>query len=220
MRAGEKLAQLIDAKGWSDAELARRLGEKRHWVTDRVTGRTAIKADEIPRIAAALGVSPCAFFEEVKPAPQVVRLETESAQEIGDAVAQRIVAEVAGLRLELTAVVDRAVDIAVERLESRLAAMESHLQRLGRIQRAEPEPARGVGEAQGEAIRGEPALREEKPPFGTEEYKRYQAMKMTARLTRMFADLPPEEQDFVWAMVEERRRLREHAEEPEEERQV
>ncbi len=69
MDSSERLVQLIGDKighhRGAKAELSRRLGEKDdHWVSDRITKKTAIKADELPRIAAALGVSPCAFFEE------------------------------------------------------------------------------------------------------------------------------------------------------------
>ncbi|MBI2317694.1 MAG: helix-turn-helix transcriptional regulator [Chloroflexi bacterium] len=47
----------------SASELARRLGEHRNWVIDRLTGRVQIKADEVPRFAKVLGVAPSAFFE-------------------------------------------------------------------------------------------------------------------------------------------------------------
>lgn len=122
--------------------------------------------------------------------PQVVRLDSETIERIGEAVSRRPV-ELAPESIERIAV-ELAHMVAPATAEAVVRAMRER--------------------APGEAIRGEPALREEKPPFGTEEYKRYQAMKMTARLTRMFADLPPEEQDFVWAMVEERKRLREREE--------
>ncbi len=59
------------------------------------------------------------------------------------------------------------------------------------------------------------------PRFGTPEYLQQRATKMTGRLAREFAELPEAEQEEIWAIVEERRRLREreeHAKEPEGER--
>lgn len=60
------LRDLIEERGWSASELARRLGEHRNWVIDRVTGRVQIKADELPRFAAVLGVPPSTFFQPVR----------------------------------------------------------------------------------------------------------------------------------------------------------
>jgi transcriptional regulator with XRE-family HTH domain len=74
---GERLGQLIEEKGWSDAELARRLRVHRHWVTDRVNGRTAIKADEIPRLADALSVA-CSLFFAGSDCPEVQQRELSS----------------------------------------------------------------------------------------------------------------------------------------------
>jgi transcriptional regulator with XRE-family HTH domain len=45
-------------------ELARALGESENWVSRRVRGETPILADEIARLATALGISPCAFVDE------------------------------------------------------------------------------------------------------------------------------------------------------------
>lgn len=65
MQTRERLKALISQKGWTAAKLARVLDEKdRHWVTDRLNARVAIKADEIPRIADALGVSPMDFYTD------------------------------------------------------------------------------------------------------------------------------------------------------------
>lgn len=58
-----------------------------------------------------------------------------------------------------------------------------------------------------------------KPRFGTPEYKRQQAMKMTARLAQMFSELPEDEQEEIWRIVEERRRLREREERAEAQRE-
>lgn len=65
----ERLVQLIATQigthRGAQAELSRRLGEKDdHWVSDRLIGKAHMKADELPRLAAALGVSPCEFFQE------------------------------------------------------------------------------------------------------------------------------------------------------------
>jgi len=148
MNARDRLAQLIAEQigthRGAQSELSRRLGEKDdHWVSDRMTNKAQIKADELPRIAEALGKSPCAFFEEVKPA-----------------VADRLYQAVVG-------VLRQSGDIPAE------------------------SPAKP------------------KPALGSPEYKRRQAMNMTARLARSFAELPGEEQEAVWAIVEERKRLRE-----------
>src|SRR5512135_1432104 len=72
MSARERLAELIreriGPRRGAQAELSRRLGERdEHWLSDRVTGKSAIKADELPRLARALGVPVSAFFEETSP---------------------------------------------------------------------------------------------------------------------------------------------------------
>ncbi len=79
----ERFAELLERKRWNQSDLARELGEHRNWVNYRLTGRVDIKADELPRIAAALGVSPCAFFEEVQPAPAVPELSPATLHAIG-----------------------------------------------------------------------------------------------------------------------------------------
>lgn len=89
MKVRERLEALIRERGISQVRLARLMGEGENWVNNRIRGVTPIKADEIPRFAAALGVSPCAFFEEVKPAPTTVRLDNESIERIGEAVSRR-----------------------------------------------------------------------------------------------------------------------------------
>jgi len=89
VRSRERLAELIAKSGLSQTEVARRMGESKNWVNNRLTGYVEIKADEIPRFAAALGVSPCAFFEEVQPQPATVRLDSESIERIGEAMARQ-----------------------------------------------------------------------------------------------------------------------------------
>ena len=64
MGAKERLTYILDRKGWNQSRLSRALGEPdRHWVNNRLLGKSAIKADEIPRLAAALDVPCSAFFE-------------------------------------------------------------------------------------------------------------------------------------------------------------
>jgi transcriptional regulator with XRE-family HTH domain len=67
METRKRLAEILDKKRWTPSDLAHELGEHPHWVRDRLIGRIQIKADELPRIAEALGESPCAFFEEAQP---------------------------------------------------------------------------------------------------------------------------------------------------------
>ncbi len=59
----DRLRELLRQRGWTQSELARRLGKHRVWVHYRIKGATGIKADEIPLLAAALGVPAHAFFE-------------------------------------------------------------------------------------------------------------------------------------------------------------
>lgn len=64
MQVRERLVELAAERiGGDQAELARRLGETWQWVHYRLNGTTAIKADEIPRFAEALGIHPWEFFE-------------------------------------------------------------------------------------------------------------------------------------------------------------
>lgn len=59
----DRLVVLLRERGMSQAELARRIGEDKQFVNNRVTGVVAIKADELPRFARALGKSCTAFFD-------------------------------------------------------------------------------------------------------------------------------------------------------------
>jgi transcriptional regulator with XRE-family HTH domain len=63
----DRLRELLRQRGWTQSELARRLGKHRVWVHYRIKGATEIKADEIPLLAEALGVPPHAFFEMAAP---------------------------------------------------------------------------------------------------------------------------------------------------------
>lgn len=63
----ERLRQLMQETGLTNqSELARRLHppEKPTWINNRLSGYAEIKADEIPRIARALGVPCWRFFED------------------------------------------------------------------------------------------------------------------------------------------------------------
>lgn len=65
MGAKERLAELMQETGLTNqSELARRLEppEAPTWINNRLTGYSVIKADEIPRLAFALGVPCSAFF--------------------------------------------------------------------------------------------------------------------------------------------------------------
>lgn len=142
------------------AELARRLGEDPHWVQRRLKptprNKADITADEVPRIANALGVN-CMDLFEGSVCPEA-----------------------------------RGVPIGVP---TSLAERLHH----------------AIDQVLGEA--------EAAPRFGTPEYQRQRAQELTTDLSRVFADLPEEEQMEIWATVDERRRLRERqVERPEQER--
>ncbi len=84
MNAREALRRLLALTDISQAELARKLGENENWVNHRVTGYTTIKADDLSRLAAALGVEPEDFFRDVpdveEAREQLRRLIEESEQ--------------------------------------------------------------------------------------------------------------------------------------------
>ncbi|MEA2641786.1 MAG: hypothetical protein QOF51_3180 [Chloroflexota bacterium] len=60
----DRLRDLVAASGLSQAEIARRLGEEREWVNNRLRGKVQLAAEDLPRFAAILGVGPAIFFEE------------------------------------------------------------------------------------------------------------------------------------------------------------
>lgn len=68
MGTAQRLAQLIEGSGMTQTAVARRLHLSLNWLSNRTRGITPIKADEIPRLAAVLGVRPADFFEEAAPA--------------------------------------------------------------------------------------------------------------------------------------------------------
>ena len=56
MLVWQRLSQMVSDSGIPQAEIARRIGEHRNWVNNRVNGAVDLRADELPRFAAALGV--------------------------------------------------------------------------------------------------------------------------------------------------------------------
>jgi transcriptional regulator with XRE-family HTH domain len=60
----ERIRARIDAAGYKHVAFARRMGVSKDWLSDRMTGRVKILAEELPEFAEALNVHPCAFFEE------------------------------------------------------------------------------------------------------------------------------------------------------------
>jgi transcriptional regulator with XRE-family HTH domain len=75
----DRLRELLRQRGWTQSELARRLGKHRVWVHYRIKGATEIKADEIPMLAEALGVPAHAFFEQV-PIDSATLLPAQSSE--------------------------------------------------------------------------------------------------------------------------------------------
>jgi transcriptional regulator with XRE-family HTH domain len=64
MPVHDRVRQIIENQGLKRGAVARRLGVSKWWLSARLTGRTQLVADDLPRLAMVLGVSPCAFFEE------------------------------------------------------------------------------------------------------------------------------------------------------------
>jgi transcriptional regulator with XRE-family HTH domain len=62
MEIRERIRAAIYQQGTTQAAIARALDEPEYWVSDRLTGRVKLLADELPRFAQALGCSPCDFF--------------------------------------------------------------------------------------------------------------------------------------------------------------
>jgi transcriptional regulator with XRE-family HTH domain len=62
-RVGEQLRRYREAQGFSQAELGRRLGVTGPTISRYETGEMQIDADELPRFAVVLGVSPAQFFD-------------------------------------------------------------------------------------------------------------------------------------------------------------
>lgn len=63
MAVSDRIRAVIEERGLRQAAIASRLGEPEYWLSNRLTGRTAIKADELPRLAEALDVHPCDLLD-------------------------------------------------------------------------------------------------------------------------------------------------------------
>jgi len=68
---GEQLRRYRETQGLSQAELGRRLGVSGPTISRYETGEMQIDADELPRFAAELGVSPAQFFDVPEMLPAV-----------------------------------------------------------------------------------------------------------------------------------------------------
>jgi transcriptional regulator with XRE-family HTH domain len=91
MQVRERLRELIAQKvGGNQSELARRIGEHPNWVNYRLTGTTAIKADELPRLAAGLGIDVCTFFEEATHEQGAESLTASTGQRIARRALERL----------------------------------------------------------------------------------------------------------------------------------
>ena len=64
---GEQLKRIRESQGLTQEEIGERLGFAGATIGRYENGHRQMRADELPRFAAALGVSPCAFFEERAP---------------------------------------------------------------------------------------------------------------------------------------------------------
>lgn len=62
MGVRDRLVQLLAERGMNQTELARRLDVGPSWVNKRVRGHLAVEADDVCRLARALGVPVAAFF--------------------------------------------------------------------------------------------------------------------------------------------------------------
>jgi transcriptional regulator with XRE-family HTH domain len=60
----ERIRAVIKEKRTTQAAVARALSEPEYWVSDRLTGRVNLLAEELPAFAVALSVNVCDFFED------------------------------------------------------------------------------------------------------------------------------------------------------------
>lgn len=81
--ARDRLAEILRERGMTQAELARRMDPPvdRSWVNKRLLGHVSIEADDLPRLARALGVRVAALLED-PPAPSQARDEDLSYADI------------------------------------------------------------------------------------------------------------------------------------------
>jgi transcriptional regulator with XRE-family HTH domain len=66
----DRIREVIEERGLKQKALARRLGEPEYWLSNRLAGRTVLKADDVPRIARALGLRPADLFPEEGAGPE------------------------------------------------------------------------------------------------------------------------------------------------------
>lgn len=196
MTVRERILKIMQKKGIGKAELARLMNEGRHFTQKRLNptpeNKATISADEVPRFADALGVAIQELYSDA-PAP--------ASQQKPD-VAHRLYRAVRQVLAE-------AGELANPEI-ARQAAQEG--------QEAAPPIPGAVLDGEGREAPPErpegPSGAAESPAFGTPEYIDQRTQELLAQLAREFAALPVEDQEAVWAMVEERRRLREREGQP------
>jgi transcriptional regulator with XRE-family HTH domain len=80
----DRIRALIDARGLRQATVANRPGEPEYWLSKRLTGRTSIKADELPRLADALNVDPCELLDRLPEATGADRMAADFTRGLGE----------------------------------------------------------------------------------------------------------------------------------------
>lgn len=63
-RARERLRLALDTEGWTQRELAKRLGKSQPWLQKILNGENAIRLDNIDAVARAIGVPPAELIRE------------------------------------------------------------------------------------------------------------------------------------------------------------
>lgn len=82
------LEMLMRKSGMTQAALADRIGEDPTWLNRRIKGHVPIAADDIPRLAEALGVLPEDFFDKGDIPEKLRRLESAIADMYGVTIEQ------------------------------------------------------------------------------------------------------------------------------------
>lgn len=131
MSARTRLKQLIARSGLTQAEIARRLDEHSMWVSNRCRGHSEILADDIPRLADAMNISPIEFFEDrgmVKPemewlARRAATVATTGMQQAAETAARKAAdAAVESVLEKIGEAIERAVGIAVGQMKQEFLA--------------------------------------------------------------------------------------------------
>lgn len=60
----ERIRGLIRSRGLKDVAVAQRVGEDKDWISNRLTGKVQLLAEELPLFAKALDVDPCVFLRD------------------------------------------------------------------------------------------------------------------------------------------------------------